>query len=167
MRPEQLGWIVVLAGSVAISGCGIFDGARGAFTKMLGKPPVTAVSLVATPGVNNGYPVAVDVVFVYDQTAWDALPKLRACEWFSARTDMKLLYARQLDILSWELVPGQRLNRVTLPERLRSALGAVVFADYTGTGAYRAVVQSRNRVQVNLGAQGFEVRDVDELLEAL
>lgn len=167
MRPERLGWVIALACSWPLTGCGIYGGAKGALTQMLGTPPLTAISLHATPTVNKGYPIAVDVVFVYDKLAWDALTKLRAGEWFVARTDMKLLYAKQLDVLSWELVPGQRVQRVPLPERLRAALGTVIFADYTGTGAYRAVLQNRSRVQVYLDAQGFEVRDVEAMLEAL
>jgi hypothetical protein len=167
MWNERLGLAVALAGSLSLTACGIYGGAKNALTQMLGTPPLSAISLLATPSVNKGYPVAVDVVFVYDKLAWEALPKLRAGEWFSARTDMKLLYAKQLDILSWELVPGQRVDKVALPERLRAALGTVVFADYSGTGSYRAVIQNRSRVQIYLDVQGFEVRDVDAMLEAL
>lgn len=145
----------------------MYSGAKGALSQMLGAPPLTAISLYATPTVNKGYPVAVDVIFVYDEAAWDALPKLRASEWFAARADMKLLYGKQLDVLSWELVPGQRVQKVELPERLRAALGTLIFADYTSPGAYKAVIQKRSRVHVYLDVQGFEVRDVDEMVEAL
>lgn len=150
----------VFACSLALAGCGIYSGTKSALTEMLGTPPVKSLGLVATSPANGGYPVAVDVVFVYDQGAWEALPKLKAGEWFTGRSDMKSRYATQLDVLSWELVPGQRVDNVELPPRLRAAVGAVVFADYNGPGAYRAVLQSRSKVLVHLNASDFDVRDV-------
>lgn len=162
MRLERL--MLAMACCLTLSACGIYNGTKATLTEMLGEPPVKAISLLAEPPANGGYPIAVDVVFVYDEVAWEVLPELRAGEWFATRVDQKSRYANQIDILSWELVPGQAVKDVALPPRLRAALGAVVYADYVefdDSGAHRAVIQKRSRVQVYLQEQGFEVRDVN------
>ena len=103
-------------------------------------PELQTISLRAENDVNGGYPLAVDVLLISDKKVFEALSNLRATEWFSGRTDYLRQHQKNIFLTAWELVPGQRLENVSLLQPDDAVVGALVFADYPGERTYRAAV---------------------------
>lgn len=123
---------------------------------MTGPPVLRKLEIQAAKDMNGGYPVAVDLVFIKSHDAHKKLALLRAQEWFTGKQDFIRQYPNQLTVLSWELVPGQALRSVALPEAHRAAAGAFIFADYSGTQSFRAEVAT-TRAKLDLRSSDFEL----------
>lgn len=94
------------------------------------------LSIQAQPDANQGGAVAVDVVLLYDLTVQGDLLKLPAQEWFRKRAQIQRDHPDDIAVRSWELVPGQSVDAVTV-DRKTSPLAAVVYANYATPGDHR------------------------------
>jgi type VI secretion system protein len=121
----------------------------------------TQVTLSASDDVNNNSPIAVDVVFIMDETLVAKLADLPAAKWFAARTDLVNTYPEGLRYRSWEVVPGQQL--VIPGETLEGprVAAAFVFANYPAPGAHRVrIEQFGGRLAVQLDNNTFSASAV-------
>ena len=119
------------------------------------------VTLEASKDVNGGYPVALDVLLLTDQKVYDALGNLRATEWFAGKADYLRQHQNKLFLTSWELVPGQRLEGVSLTVPPQAVIGTLIFADYLGDRTYRASVVKKRAVVIQLNRDDFELLPYD------
>lgn len=92
---------------------------------------------------NQNTPIAVDLVVVYDEKLLDKLEAMNAETWFQKRTQFLADNADMASSWSWEWVPGQVVEQISVPYRA-GAQQFVVFADYEPapgvTSDYRAKV---------------------------
>lgn len=92
--------------------------------------------MVATGDVNRSIGVAIDIVFVFDETLASQLVRYPARQWFALRPQLELQHPGKLAIFNYELVPEsqQRLfpgkNRSKFPKAHRSAKLVMVYANY-------------------------------------
>lgn len=134
----------------ALSGCG-------------GGPDALRVAVEAEPDANNDSPIAVAVLVVYDDQVMRELSKLSASEWFeqSEQRQRDNPDMTDFDLLSWEIMPGQRIKELTLELQGREADG-LVFADYYSEGDHRTRFKPEDRILVVLGKTKFNVVDVGD-----
>jgi type VI secretion system protein len=119
------------------------------------------VTLSASDDANNNSPIAVDVVFVTDETLVARLAELPALKWFSARADLANTYPDALRYRSWELVPGQQLVIPGKTFEGPRVAGAFIFANYPDPGAHRVrIEQFGARLAVQLDNNTFSVSAV-------
>lgn len=138
--------IGALAAAVALSGCATICGVDAKGT----------VAIVAAPDANAFSATAVDVVTARDAQVAARLAELEAGAWFAQRAQLRRDNPTQLDVVGWEIAPGQSIG----PERVSFACGAeaiYVFASYTTPGPHRAQLPDLDGVVITLGAAGFEV----------
>ncbi len=123
-------------------------------------PERLRVSVEAEPGANNDTPVAVAVLVVYEDSVFRDLSKLSAAEWFEqAEQRMRDNPERtDFDLLSWEVMPGQRIKELNVELQGRPADG-LVFADYLSEGQHRNRFNPERRILVVLGKSDFAVLD--------
>ncbi len=112
--------------------------------------------------LNQGFPVAVDFVVVYDRELLAAFGELTAHDWFEQRERLRLDHEpRSLEISSWELVPSCDGCAAPGPFSVRyrgGALGGVVFANYFTPGAHHILIEPLRPFALQLGESGFEHR---------
>lgn len=128
-----------------------------------GHPQALKVGVEAEPDANNNSPIAVAVLVVYDRGVMRELSKLSAADWFEQaeqrqrdNPDM-----RDFDVVSWEIMPGQRIKDLTMQLQGREAEG-LVFADYLAEGEHRTRFNPVKQILVVLGKTKFNVVDVDD-----
>jgi type VI secretion system protein len=119
------------------------------------------LTLVAEDDVNNNSPVAVDVVFVTDDTMLARIAELPASKWFAARQDLANTFPKSLRYKSWELVPGQRIELTGDTFGRPRVAAAFLFANYTDPGAHRVrIEQLGGDLAVQLNTSTFTVSTV-------
>jgi len=152
--PGQAASILVFA--FALAGCSAYS----TVSKIWNVSAQTEnVTLEASPSVNQGFPVAVDVVAVSDPDFVDVIAEVEAKAWFNRRQEFLNDRGNVLTVRSFELVPGQREADIGYGylDR-RSYHGIFVFARYLGSGHHRARLDTYGKPTVILGAEGIRVK---------
>ncbi|WP_229217322.1 hypothetical protein [Massilia forsythiae] len=155
-----LGLAGLLAGCKTVSGA--VDGARSMVG--LGPKPSTpdwkSLVLRADDDANANSAIALDIVFVRDTAALDAMAVMPANKWFAGRADLQRSFPGALTVLSFELVPGQTVKVQDALWRDAAGWGVLAFAGYAGPGEHRARLMLDARAcLIELRAQDFSATD--------
>jgi type VI secretion system protein len=118
---------------------------------------VQTVALNVAERANENSPVAVDMVFLSKRLPLlDEVQKMTAADWFAKRAQLVRDFRDDIEVVSWEVVPGQILPAESVPSvRVRSA--AFVFAGYRAPGAHRYRVGSERTLLLSLDANELTV----------
>jgi type VI secretion system protein len=120
---------------------------------------VRRVAIAVAPGANGNSPIALDLVHVSDRPPLaGALAGLSAAEWFEKRAQFQRDWPRDLEVRSWEVVPGQVLAAERLPAPAVSH-EALVFALYATPGVHRARLAEGGNLSIRLAAEEMEVTE--------
>lgn len=135
--------LVGLAAVLAVAACSP--------TKTIG---LDEILVEARPDANGNSALAVDVVMILEPGIADQIAKLPAADWFKRRAQFRRDYPDGIEVLSWELVPGQTTR--TKPDR--NVLDAFVFVGYATPGDHRERLGGKDEeVRILLEASGFVV----------
>jgi type VI secretion system protein len=149
-RRGSLSLVAAAVAMMVVSGCSTGKRVRSMFGGLL------PVQVQVAPDVNEDSPVAVDLLVIYDQKLADSLLKLPSTEWFSKRAQYVKDYPKELALQSWEWVPGQSVDPVTIAYHL-GARKVILFADYRTDGEHRAAVEPQQPFRLVLGANDLTV----------
>jgi type VI secretion system protein len=120
---------------------------------------VRRIAITVAPGANGNAPIALDLVHVSDRPPLaTALGELTGAEWFERRAQFRRDWPRDLEIRSWEVVPGQILAEERLPSPAVGA-AALLFALYQSPGTHRARLARGGQVTVQLQADEMQVEE--------
>lgn len=149
-------WWLFLLGllwSFSTTGCSITTRARS----LLGGRVDVRVTLSET--ANRNHPVAVDLVVVHSPELLERLLGMSARDWFAQRDQIQrdFLPGEDLDVWSWEWVPGQQVPEQEIPLSA-GAEGGLVFADYRTPGAHRARFNPFSDVSIHFTETDFQIR---------
>lgn len=117
---------------------------------------INTVELSVAERANRDTPVAVDLVLVGDKDLFPQILALSAAEWFAGRDQWLRDHSSDLQVFSWELVPGQTLPRDRLSGKRDEHFGALVFANYLTPGPHRVRVEQPD-ITIFLGEEGVTV----------
>jgi type VI secretion system protein len=140
----------LIAALTLSTGCGVTQKARSMFGGQL------PFDVVIAADANQDSPVAVDMIFVYDKKLLETLLKTPASDWFAKREQFVKDYGNSLAVEKWEWVPGQLVERISVPYR-SGAQRVVLFADYVTDGDHRATADPQEPFRLVLGARDFSV----------
>ncbi len=153
MGPAARRWAVAILALGALPGCSTLDWA-------LGRPPkvvVDRVQIIADSDANDQRPIPVDVVRVTDLTLADRLAKVPAQDWFASRDQIQRDNPGAVGIVSWEVVPGQRVMLRDLPPFEGRTVAVFVYARYATPADHRFRVASEDAIVVHLLKDAFTV----------
>jgi type VI secretion system protein len=140
-----------------VTGCSTMSAVIKGFTPSGSLSALKNISLSADKLLNNGAPVAVDLVLVLDKKPLAVLGALRAGEWFNNRQDLLRQYPSQLKVTSWEIVPGQVIQPTNVSEDQGKLVAVLIFANYSGEQSFRADASSMQNVRVHLSKDDFSI----------
>lgn len=120
---------------------------------------VSSIAISVVEDANDNAPVALDLVYVAPrQPLPERIGALTASEWFEKRAQFLRDWPRDLDVRSWEVVPGQTLPETDLPSpEVRGE--AFLFALYRAEGVHRARLAEGGRLMVRLLAEEMQVTE--------
>ena len=110
-----------------------------------------AIDIQIPPGANHDWPVAIDIVYVFDDQVAKQLQSLSAADWFRQRNDIGALYPGKLRVVSYEFVPGQLGPIEHVTGKNTKAFAVFAFANYRGPGVHRARLDRFKKVVIRLG----------------
>lgn len=146
----------VLVGQL-MTGCSAMSGLVTTLTPSDSLPALQSLSLSADRLSNNGAPVAVDLLLVFDKRTLPVLSALRASEWFNNRQDLLRQYPNHLRVTSWEIVPGQVIQPTQVAEEQSKLVAVLIFANYHGEQSFRADASNMQNVRVHLSKDDFSI----------
>jgi type VI secretion system protein len=118
------------------------------------------VSFRASEDMNNSSPVTIHVVVVYNPDLLKSIASMDAYAYFQKSDQLKIDNAGQIDIFSFDLIRGQRLNNQEINPTKSSGEGVIIFARYTSPGPHRAALSDESAVLVELGKDDFRVTPI-------
>lgn len=141
----QLGGCTVLAAAAIL---------RDAFSSASN---VNSVAFAVEDGANQNSPIPVDLVFVSQAPPLiDQIGQMNAADWFQKREQMRRDFPNDIDVVSWEVVPGQVIPAAEIPTpKVRRA--AFIFAGYRAPGAHRFRIGEEEDLLVLLTARELRV----------
>jgi type VI secretion system protein len=144
-----------LVGGTAIAllpGCAAYD------LLFATRVAVRWIEIRVAAGINENSPVALDLVHLSaNRTLTEEVAKMTAEDWFGRKAQLRRDFRDEVDVRSWEVVPGQLLPRTWL-ERPQVNRAAFLFARYRAPGAHRyRLTENDTDILVVLDAPGFSV----------
>lgn len=151
-----LGPLLTLSLVGCLTGCGMLSGFFGKGTPFGGRQEI---SFRITENLNGNYPVAVELIVLYDKALDGELTALTAPQWFAKRRQILRDFSRQqLETFRWEWTPGQ----APPTQRFRFRPGAralLLFASYASPGEHRVRLEiPKAPLWVCLEASDFQVK---------
>jgi type VI secretion system protein len=120
---------------------------------------VASLEINVTAQANLDTPIAVDAVLVGNPQLLDMLLGLPSAKWFAQREQLRRDHPKDLNVVSYEVVPGQMIPAAPFAFKGQRAAGVLVFADYQTPGAHRVRLDGgpANAVLL-LGDQDLQLR---------
>lgn len=120
---------------------------------------ITLQSITVQAGsyANNGEPVTLDIVYVYDEKALNKLQGYTAAGWFSIQGTDLLDWGDQVETQTLIMNPGEEKQITQFPERDDRVLALTFFANYKTPGLHRYFVVGGSNFVVDLGQYGYTV----------
>lgn len=153
----MLGAVRTLCQAGVLFGFCLVLGGCGVPVPGLGKPSPLRLQVRSLETANQNSPVAVDVVAIRNKQLVPAIAALTAAQWFQNKVQILRDHPGQVDVRSWEWVPGQDIApiRTPLPGGVRQV---IVFANYSGPGAHRAVLGDSRTIALTLQQSDFALQ---------
>lgn len=121
------------------------------------RPAVRTIKLSAAVDANNNTVIPADLVIVYDQMVFAEIMKLSASKYFETKLALQRDHSANLQIISWEIVPGQSTPTEDVSFSHDSPVGAVLFANYDTPGDHRIRLTQERNVQVLLEEKEWNI----------
>lgn len=147
------GFLKRISSLVALGAAGLLLSCAG-----LHRMPTIRMRMHVEQRANQDQPIAFDLVAVRNKALSAELMKMTAGQWFAQRDQIREDFPKhaELEIRSWEWVPGQAVGE--LPVKLRmKAKEAFVFAKYAAGGEGRARLDVGEPVTIVLGERKMAV----------
>jgi type VI secretion system protein len=162
MAGKKIFYIVALLTccSIFLVGCGGND-VVSAMKSMINMQPakvwIEKVHFKATDDVNDTSPITVNIVIPYKPDLMQELSKMDADAYFQKVEQIKSDNAGKIDVFSWDLIRGQRLDDVPINPSKVTGEGVLVFARYSSPGPHRIAVADDKEVIILLEKLDFKV----------
>lgn len=135
----------------SLLGCG---GALRSARRTVGLGSDLVMDISVDSSANQNSAIAVDVVNVENKKVLDSVLAMSSVDWFKKKVDLQRTFPKDLNVNSWEWVPGQFVKPIKI-RNSRSAKAIVLFASYTTPGEHRAVLPGHGTVSVNFLEKDF------------
>jgi hypothetical protein len=152
---RSTGFVCVAVAVIALAGggCSSVKKVRTLFGGML------PMQVEVAKDVNERSPVAVDLLVVYDAKLVEELLKVPSTGWFAGREQYLKDHAKAISVQSWEWVPGQPVEPVTIEYRI-GARKVILFADYRTAGEHRLAIEPQQPFRLVLRANDLVREDL-------
>ena len=108
------------------------------------------------PDLNQDAPLAVDVISVSGKKTVVEISALNAQTYFQKRASLKSMHPSDLQVYSWEWIPGQQVAPLIIPGT-EVYDGIFLFANYSTPGSHAAALPKSGSVTVAFGPEDFTV----------
>lgn len=108
------------------------------------------IAIQASAVANNGRPLALDIIYVYEKEALKRLQGFNADGWFTAKKTGLLDWNGQISIQEMQISPGESRQITEFPAHQKKVLALVTFAAYPNPGVHRVIIVGGEKVIIQL-----------------
>ncbi len=109
------------------------------------------LNISAVPGANNNSAIKVDLILMADPVMIAELLKMPAREYFKKREQIAKDHISSVQIMSWEIVPGQSFEDIQVEyTKRRRPVAAFMYALYHSPGDHRLRIGGGEAVHIVL-----------------
>lgn len=138
----------------SLGGCA--DGAlAGASKGDIAKVWLEKVNFKVSKKVNSNAPVDVHLIIIYDDGVMGQVGAMTAEQYFAAEAQLRKDHANDIDIVEWEVVPGQEMESETIMMSKAYGKGAFIFGRYTTPDAHREGIADEQEITLHLDEKDF------------
>lgn len=123
-------------------------------------PPKTqllSVEVRADADANQGFPTALDLVFVYDEAALERLPHTSA-QWFERRNVLLGELGKSVKIVALEIAPASTVTP-SLPSAGKPAIAVLGYTNYQGEASQtKSTLTGFRSVRIRLAADRLDYK---------
>lgn len=116
------------------------------------------IQLIANPQANENTAIAVDFVISYNADLTNTLMQLSAFKYFDQKKQLLRDNPDTLQVLSWEIVPGQALAPTYVTYTGPYPQAGIFFANYLSPGDHRIRAGKQTDVYILLGKEDFSLQ---------
>ncbi len=139
-----------------LGGCA--DGALMGAAKMeKAKIWLEKVNFKVAKNVNGNSPIAVRLVIIYDDGVMGEVSKMTADQFFEQESQLKKDHANDMDVVSWEVVPGQEMDSEAINPTKAYGKGGFVFARYGTPDVHRESLADEHVITIHLDEKDFYI----------
>jgi type VI secretion system protein len=139
---------------IPLQGCA--DGALAGAIKMdQAKVWIERVNFKVSKKVNSNAPVDVHLIIIYDDGVMGQVSSMTAEQYFAAEDQLRKDHANDIDIVEWEVVPGQEMESENITMSKAYGKGAFFFARYTTPDTHREGLANEKEVTLHLDQKDF------------
>ena len=114
------------------------------------------VSMGVGEQANKNFPVAVDIVLIFEEELVPRVSKLTANDWFKSKNYVLKTFPLDLAVNSWELAPGDSLQIPSSFFGKERVFAVMAFADYFSDGEHRVRIDHlKGGVILEFGVDDF------------
>ncbi len=132
------------------------DGAiAGAIKMEKAKVWLEKVRFKISKAVNGNAPVSVHLIIIYEEGVLGEVSKMTADQYFAAEPQLRKDHAIDIDIITWEFVPGEEVEPEVIRPTRAYGLGAFIFAHYSTPEAHREGIADEQEITLHLDEKDF------------
>jgi type VI secretion system protein len=148
--------ILCICLTLPLQGCA--DGALAGAVKMdQAKIWLEKVNFKVSKKVNSNAPVDLHLIIIYDDGVMGQVASMTAEQYFPTEDQLRKDHANDIDIIEWEVVPGQEMESETISMSKAYAKGAFFFGRYSTPDTHRAGLADEEEVTVTLDEKDFYI----------
>ena len=160
---------IVLSMMCSLSGCmgpeaefggTLSNGISSLFSMESAKVWLQKVNFNVHQGVNDNSPLRLDLVIIKNEGLLQSLKGLTADQYFNERTQLQRDHPGQMQLYTWEILPGHKLKPMKINIEKVSSAGVIIFARYRAPGAHRHLLGNDREITINLEQHDFNVQRV-------
>ena len=144
-----------------LSGCSTLSNIMDSTLGLVGLGPenrLAKISIESAADSNSQTPVAIDFVFVFDDSLGKFLVNLTAPQWFQKKNALILKNGQKLAVINTDLVPASPAISVNLPANSKDAKAVLLFANYLSVkGQVAASLEGYREVEIKLNQQKYQL----------
>ncbi len=117
--------------------------------------------IIIDSAANNEFPLAMTMLYVYDDDMFKKLLALSAKQWYTSRAQIagEERANSMYEAYDWEWIPGQDTT-VAIPLR-SSTVGALIFVNYFNDGQHRVRVEPNQDIRIRMGFDDLTVEPME------
>lgn len=116
-----------------------------------------SIRIGAAPAANNGQPVRLDIVYVYNEPFLRKLQGYNSKGWFTVRETDLLDLEGQAVIQGLTIEPGTQVQMTEFPADVDKTVAIALFANYKAPGLHRFFIVGGEKIAVQMEQFGYMV----------
>jgi hypothetical protein len=113
------------------------------------------ITIVTDQNLNNNTATALDLVLIYDANLLGQVVAMNATDYFIKKKQLMKDNPKLIDVMPFELVPGQVLPDLEVTLSRLNAEGAILFAGYQTLGDHRLKIGRQKTLLIKMQQEDF------------